>query len=215
MEQRLDIQIQSVNDEVAFNNRRYFDEIGLLVINMISSPGSGKTSILEVMAQRLGKKLHVITGDVQTNLDAERLEKAGAKAYQIQTGGSCHLTASMIQKALTVFDIEPNSLLVIENIGNLVCPSTYNLGEHIKVAVVSTAEGDEKPIKYPALFTRAQAVIVNKMDLLPYVSFDIERLASDCYKLNNQVRIFTTSCVTKEGFPAWMDFLYQVKKSLH
>ncbi|NUM34120.1 MAG: hydrogenase nickel incorporation protein HypB [Candidatus Brocadiae bacterium] len=214
MEQKLDIQIQSINDEVAYQNRQYFDQIGLLVLNMISSPGSGKTSILEVMAQTLGKKLHVITGDVQTDLDAERLVKAGAKAFQIQTGGSCHLTASMVQKALRVFDIEPNSLLVIENIGNLVCPSTYNLGEHIKIAVVSTAEGDEKPIKYPALFTRAQAVLVNKIDLLPYVAFNIDRLASDCYKLNNKVRIFKTSCVTKEGFGEWMDFLYQVKKSL-
>jgi hydrogenase nickel incorporation protein HypB len=214
MKQQLDIQIQALNDEVAAANRRFFEERRLLVLNMISSPGSGKTSILEVMARQLGEGLAVITGDIQTTLDADRITRAGAKAVQIETGGSCHLTAPMIRDALSDFDLRPGALLVIENIGNLVCPSTYNLGEHIKVAVLSVTEGDEKPIKYPALFTRAQAVLVNKIDLLPYTCFDIKRASEDCYKLNNQMRFFKLSCTTEEGFTDWFAFLRELREKI-
>jgi hydrogenase nickel incorporation protein HypB len=215
MKQKLDIQIQALNDEIAQQNRSFFEKHGLLVLNMISSPGSGKTSILEVMARFWGKELAVITGDIQTTLDADRIMKAGAQAVQIQTGGSCHLTAHMIRDVLPTLTIQPNSLLVIENIGNLVCPATYNLGEHLKIAVLSVAEGDEKPLKYPALFTRAQAVLVNKIDLLPYVRFDLKRMTEDCYKLNNYIRLFQLSCTAETGFNDWLTYIKEMREKIY
>ncbi len=204
---KLNINAQSENDKTAEKNRTFFKENNLFVLNIISSPGSGKTSILELMAEKLGKKLCVITGDIQTTIDADRISKAGSQAIQIQTGGSCHLTSFMIKKHLKDLDLSECRLLVIENIGNLVCPSTYDLGENIKVAVVSTTEGDEKPIKYPSLFTRAHTVIINKIDLLPYVNFNIGRVEKDCYKLNNSIKIFKLSCKTKQGFSDWLKYL--------
>ena len=204
---KLNINAQSENDITAEKNRAFFKENNLFVLNIISSPGSGKTSILELMAEKLGKKLCVITGDIQTTIDADRILKAGSQAIQIQTGGSCHLTSFMVNKHLTDLDLSECKFLVIENIGNLVCPSTYDLGENIKVAVVSTTEGDEKPIKYPSLFTRAHILIINKIDLLPYVNFDTKRVENDCYKLNNSTKVFKLSCKTKQGFSDWIKHL--------
>jgi hydrogenase nickel incorporation protein HypB len=188
------------NNEIAEKNRSLFKKRGLTVLNFISSPGAGKTSILERLGARYGASFGVVTGDVQTTFDADRLKKAGATALQIETGGTCHLTAAMVEASLKQMDLTKLKYLVIENIGNLICPSSYDLGESAKVAVLSTTEGDEKPAKYPALFTRAQAVIVNKVDLLPHVTFDIERAEGDCRKLNRDVRIFRVSCRTGEGF---------------
>jgi len=187
------------NNEIAERNRVLFKRHGLAVLNFISSPGSGKTSILERLGSRFGISLGVITGDIQTTLDADRLKAAGATALQIETGGTCHLTAAMVEGALGGMDLAKLKVLVIENIGNLVCPSSYDLGELAKVAVLSVTEGDEKPAKYPALFTRASAVILNKIDLLPHVDFNVERAEADCRKLNRDVRFFKVSCRTGEG----------------
>lgn len=204
---KLNISAQSENDKIAEKNREFFNKNNIFVLNIISSPGSGKTSLLELMAEKLQDKLCVITGDIQTTIDADRITKAGSYAVQIETGGSCHLTALMIEKELSSLDFSGCKILVIENIGNLVCPSTYDLGENIKIAVLSTTEGDEKPVKYPALFTRADAVIINKIDLLPHVNFNVERVKNDCFKLNNSVHVFNLSCKTKEGLTEWMEYI--------
>ena len=198
--------VHAANDLIARGNRAFFAEKKCTVLNMISSPGSGKTAILERMAREWGDMLAVITGDIQTTFDADRLTKAGASALQIETGGSCHLTAAMVQKALAAIDLEHKKVLVIENVGNLVCPSTFDLGEQCKVAVLSVAEGDEKPAKYPALFTRAAVVLINKIDLLPYVSFSVDRVKADCAKLNSAAKVFPLSAKTGEGFEAWMQW---------
>jgi hydrogenase nickel incorporation protein HypB len=203
---RMASSVHAANDAVARQNRDLFAGKRLTVLNMISSPGSGKTSILERMAKAWGRGLAVITGDIQTSLDADRLAAAGAAAVQIETGGACHLSALMVQRALAGIDLDKKRLLVIENVGNLVCPAAFDLGETMKIAVLSVAEGDEKVAKYPALFARAAAVIVSKTDLLPYVTFSADRVRNDCRRLNRGVRLFPLSCTTGEGFDAWMDY---------
>lgn len=195
------------NQRAAEQNRVFFQQQRLLVCNMISSPGSGKTSLLEQMGGRHGRRLAVINGDVQMSYDAERIEKSGAHSVQIETGGSCHLTAEMVQKALESITLAGVEFLIIENVGNLVCPSGFDLGEHLKIAMVSVTEGDEKPIKYPSLFSRAQAVIINKIDLLPFVDFNPQRVENDCYKLNASMRLFKISCKNGEGLGQWFSFL--------
>ena len=205
--------VSAANDAIARQNRFFFASRGLAVLNMISSPGAGKTSILERMAATYGTSLAVITGDIQTTFDAERLERAGAAAVQIETGGSCHLNASMVQKALAALSFNGKKLLFIENVGNLVCPVAFDLGEQQKIAVLSVTEGDEKPAKYPALFTRAHAVIVNKTDLLPYVKFSLARVREDCRILNSSVRIFPLSCTTGEGFDDWLEYCTGLEKA--
>jgi len=203
---RISSNVNAANDLVARQNRALFARKKLPSLNMISSPGSGKTSVLERMAARMGTTLAVITGDIQTAFDADRLTRAGATAVQIETGGACHLTAAMVQNALTSLDLDDKKLLVIENVGNLVCPAAFDLGEDKKIAVLSVAEGDEKPAKYPALFTRASVVLVNKIDLLPYVKFSIDRVQDDCRKLNRDIILFPLSCTTGEGFEEWMEY---------
>jgi hydrogenase nickel incorporation protein HypB len=198
--------VYAANDEVARQNRALFADRRLTVLNMISSPGSGKTSILERMAKAWGRGLAVITGDIQTALDADRLAVAGAAAVQIETGGLCHLSALMVKKALRGMDLDKKKLLVIENVGNLVCPAAFDLGETMKIAVLSVAEGDEKAAKYPALFVRAAAVVINKTDLLPHVTFSVDRVRNDCRALNRDVKLFPLSCVTGEGFEKWMEY---------
>jgi hydrogenase nickel incorporation protein HypB len=196
---RLAKSAHALNDAVAEHNRRIFKDAGITVVNMISSPGSGKTSLLEALARRMRRALLVITGDIQTQLDKERIEQAGARAIQIETRGSCHLSAAMINAVVKKLSFSGVELLVIENVGNLVCPSSYDLGEHEKIAVLSVAEGDEKPIKYPTLFIRAGAVVINKIDLLPYVNFDMDRAMTDIRKLKHNAEIFKTSCATGDG----------------
>jgi hydrogenase nickel incorporation protein HypB len=195
------------NDAVAARNRAWLAGRGVLGLNLISSPGAGKTALLEAMAGRWGRALGVITGDIQMTFDAERIAKAGAQAVQIETGGSCHLTAEMVAKELAARPWDGLRLMVIENVGNLVCPAGYDLGESLKVAMLSVAEGDEKPAKYPALFTCAQAVLINKVDLLPYVRFDLARAEADCRKLNPDAELFKASCTTGEGLEAWFSYL--------
>jgi hydrogenase nickel incorporation protein HypB len=202
----------ALNDAMAQQNRFLFKDAGLTVINMISSPGSGKTSLLEALGRHMGKKLMVITGDIQTELDKDRIEKAGANAIQIETRGSCHLTAHMINTVCKRLSFSGIDLLVIENVGNLVCPSSYDLGEDGKLAVLSTTEGDEKPVKYPSLFIRAACVVINKIDLLPYVRFDMERAITDIKKLRYDVHIVKTSCTTGEGLDDFFSYLEKLGK---
>ncbi len=206
---------QTLNNQVAAENRAFFKEKGLVTLNFLSSPGSGKTSLLEAMAKRYGPKMAVITGDIQMTFDADRIRAAGSQAVQIETHGTCHLTAAMVKSKLFELELKETRILVIENIGNLVCPSTYDLGEDLKVALLSVAEGDEKPMKYPALFLRAGAVVLTKADLLPYVDFRVDRVKEDCHKLNPHHRYFQTSCKTGEGLEEWFSFLQTLLSAPH
>ncbi len=201
--------VHSRNDEIARQNRRRFREAGLCVINLLSSPGSGKTSLLERTAERMkdSVRILVIDGDVETERDADRLRKAGLEAFQIQTHGACHLDASMISGQLQQVDLTRYDLLLIENIGNLVCPSSFDLGEEFRVVVASTTEGDDKPVKYPEAYHTADLCVLNKIDLLPYVEFDIREFEAGARRVNDQLQFFHTSCVSGEGIDAWCDWL--------
>lgn len=206
---KLDIRtsLQERNDRIASENRRLFGRHKLRVFNLIGSPGCGKTSLLEASARVLKNRLAVIEGDVMTTRDADRILAQGSQAVQIQTGGGCHLNAEMVRKSLSDIDFEPVDVLVIENVGNLVCPSTFDLGEAAKVAMISLPEGDEKPVKYPALFVRAELVVINKIDLKPVMDYNLERVRSDCRKLNSAVKVLEVSAKTNEGLDAWIQYL--------
>lgn len=197
------------NDALAGANREHFSRHGTFVINLVSSPGSGKTSILERTIRELrGRlKLAVIEGDVQTSLDAERVAKLDVPVVQIVTNGGCHLDAQLVHDALGRIDLGGVRLLIIENVGNLVCPSGYDLGEAMKVVVASTTEGDDKPLKYPAMFRNASVLLVNKIDLLPYVQCSLETLKGNALSINPALRIFETSCTTGAGIEAWCRWL--------
>ncbi len=203
------------NDELAARNRNVFRQNGTFVINMVSSPGSGKTSILERTIENLKDilRITVIEGDVQTDLDARRVEKLGVPVVQIITNGGCHLDASLIQNALANVDLKGINLLVIENVGNLVCPANYDLGENIKIVVASTTEGDDKPLKYPAMFRNASVLIINKTDLIPYVNCSLEELKNNALRINPSLKVFGTSCTTKEGIAEWCTWLKEQVKS--
>lgn len=197
------------NDEVARRNRALFFSHGTFAINLVSSPGSGKTTILERTLQQLKGELKVavIEGDIQTDLDARRIASLGAPVVQIVTNGSCHLEAKLVEDALSNLDLAQVQLLIIENVGNLVCPANYDLGEAVKVVVVSTTEGDDKPLKYPAMFRNATVLMINKIDLLPYVDCNLEQLRKNALSINPGLTIFETSCVTKEGLEGWCAWL--------
>jgi hydrogenase nickel incorporation protein HypB len=198
---------QSENDRVAAGNRRAFEEKGVFVMNMIGSPGCGKTSILQHTAEEFGGRLAAIVGDVKTALDAERIMQHDVAAVPIETGGSCHLNARMIERSLAKLDLDALDFLFIENVGNLVCPSMFDLGEHLKIGVLSVPEGDEKVRKYPALFLRTDVVFINKIDLLPYCAYDVERVKEDLGHARADVRIFETSATKGTGFEGWFKFL--------
>ncbi len=197
------------NDEVADQNREMFLRHGIFVINIVSSPGSGKTSLLESTLACLKNKLSVavIEGDVQTDLDAQRVSALGVQAVQIVTKGGCHLEASLVREALASVDLSGLQLLIIENVGNLVCPANYDLGEALKVVVASVTEGDDKPLKYPAMFRNASVMIINKVDLLPYVNCKIDVLKRNALSVNPLLKVFETSCVTNAGIAEWCDWL--------
>jgi len=211
----LDKIIIDKDQKIALKNRAAIDEAGVLALNLIGSPGCGKTTLLERTIAALhdppgGRpplRVGVIEGDVQCTFDRDRIIAAGAAATQIETGGACRLDAAMIERALPSIPLDQIDILVIENVGNLVCPSGPVLGEHVKVAMVSTPEGDEKPAKYPALFVRSDVVLITKTDLLPHLDFNLERTVSDCRKLNSKVRAFALSAKTGEGMNAWIDHL--------
>jgi hydrogenase nickel incorporation protein HypB len=197
------------NDAVAAGNRAAFAAHRLFAFNIVSSPGAGKTSLIERTIETLKDRLRigVVEGDVQTDLDARRVARYGVPAVQIITNGGCHLEARLVQDAIARLDLGALDLLVIENVGNLVCPANYDLGEAVKVVVLSTTEGDDKPLKYPAMFRNAAVLIVNKTDLLPYVPCDLSTLERNARVINPALIIFEASCSTLAGIPAWCDWL--------
>ncbi|MCF8033266.1 MAG: hydrogenase nickel incorporation protein HypB [Desulfarculaceae bacterium] len=201
--------ILEANDKLAGQHRERFAASGVKVLNLISSPGAGKTSVLEQTLKRLQGRLNcaVIEGDIQTDEDARRVAACGVPAVQIQTQGACHLDGVMINEALAALDLASLDLLIIENVGNLVCPVDFDLGEDMKVAVLSVTEGDDKPSKYPALFQQAGVLLVNKVDLLPYIDCDMERIHRTCHQLNPEQKVFDLSCRTGEGLDPWVDWL--------
>jgi hydrogenase nickel incorporation protein HypB len=199
------------NDEVARLNRDAFADHGIFALNMVSSPGAGKTSILERTLEALREKLRiaVIEGDVQTDLDARRVAKYNVPAVQIVTRGGCHLEANLVKEALGSLNLNDIDLLIIENVGNLVCPSNYDLGEAMKVVVASTTEGDDKPLKYPAMFRNASVLIINKIDLLPYLPCNIATLRDNALRINPSLTVFELSCVSGKGLDAWCEWLIE------
>lgn len=204
------------NDEIAADNRNIFSKHKIYTINILSSPGSGKTTLLERTIAHLNGEipLAVVEGDVQTDRDAQRISKFDVPVVQIVTNGGCHLEAKLVQDALPNFDLVKLDLLIIENVGNLVCPSNYDLGEHKKIVIASTTEGDDKPIKYPNMFRVSDVCIINKIDLLPYVDFSIDQFKTYSTQINPSLQFFETSAKTGEGIPDWVSWLKnQIKNS--
>ena len=202
------------NEKHAFENILFLTERKKLCLNIISSPGSGKTTILvRTISDLKGKiKIGVIEGDIQTDLDAERIRATEAPAIQINTEGACHLSAPQISRALKQLPVEDLDLILIENVGNLVCPSAFELGEAGKIVVLSVAEGDDKPVKYPAIFAKSKALLINKIDLLAggHVDFDLEKVKTDARKLNKDINIFPISAKTGEGMDEWYKWLQKL-----
>jgi hydrogenase nickel incorporation protein HypB len=205
----LNLDILSENNRLAELNRDYLEGKQVVCFNMVSSPGSGKTTILERTIRKLmpSHKIFVIEGDQQTSRDADRIEKAGAPAIQINTGSGCHLDAKMIYQALKKIELENDSILFIENVGNLVCPALFDLGEKKRVVVISVTEGDDKPLKYPYMFQSSNLCIINKTDLLPYVDFNVESTVESARKLNPELEFIQFSAKTGEGMQDWYDWL--------
>ncbi|MBD3419690.1 MAG: hydrogenase nickel incorporation protein HypB [Chitinivibrionales bacterium] len=204
------------NNAFAQQNRDFFASKGLLVLNIISSPGSGKTTLLQRMAEKYGGKMAVVVGDLQTRRDADRIVEAGSKAYQIETGGACHLDAHSVGHAIEHLDLEGVEILVIENVGNLVCPAAYDLGEQLKVAILSTPEGDDKVLKYPSIFSRISVLLINKVDLLEFLDFDPQKAVDECSSLNEHFEVCNVSAKTGAGladFFAMLDAKVAARKS--
>jgi hydrogenase nickel incorporation protein HypB len=201
--------ILEANERIAAENRKLFDSTGTLVLNIMSAPGAGKTTLLGKTIERLkgDLKVGVIEGDIQGTYDAEQIGGLGVPVVQINTGGACHLDASMISEALESMDLKDIDLLIIENVGNLVCPAEFNVGEHMKVMLLSLSEGHDKPLKYPLMFQESKALVVNKLDLAPYVDADPEKIKRDALSLNPGLRIFDVSCKTGEGLETWTEWL--------
>ena len=201
--------ILSKNNLLAERNRGYFEAKNILALNLVSSPGSGKTSLLEKTIHALGKEIpfFVIEGDQQTMNDADRIDKAGAPVVQVNTGNGCHLDSDMINRAVKELNVASESVLVIENVGNLVCPSLFDLGEAHRVVIISTTEGDDKPIKNPTMFRSSDICIINKTDLLPYVDFDVKRCKDYALKVNHRLKFFELSVKTGEGMDKWYEWL--------
>lgn len=203
----------AANTKQAEENRHHFDSMGAFVINLISSPGSGKTTLLEQTIEELGEEMRigVIEGDIETERDAARIRAKGVPAVQITTGGACHLDARLVHKGLHDLQHESDTgkfdLIFIENVGNLVCPATFDLGEHKRIVLVSVPEGSDKPAKYPKSFTSSQMFIISKTDLLPYFDFSMDEARREAMKLNPEMRIFELSATTGSGLDDWLSFL--------
>lgn len=205
----LERKVLNENDRMAAALRARFAQRGILALNFISSPGSGKTALLERTLEGFaaGARVAVLTGDIQTDNDAQRLARYGFPVRQITTGGACHLDARMIERGLDGWDLNGLDLLLIENVGNLVCPTSYDLGERAKIVVLSVTEGEDKPLKYPGIFSKAELMILNKVDLLPYVPFRVE-LARECAnRVHPGIEIIETSCTTGSGLDTWQAWL--------
>ncbi len=199
------------NQRLAAGLRQRFREHNVLCLNLISSPGSGKTSLLERTLASFPRetRVAVLTGDIQTENDARRLARFGFPARQITTGGTCHLDARMIDKHLADWNLAELDLLLIENVGNLVCPSSYDLGEHAKIVLLSVTEGEDKPLKYPSIFAKSELMVLNKIDLLPHVRFDVAEVHANAQRVHPGIEIIELSCTTGQGFDGWMHWLEQ------
>jgi hydrogenase nickel incorporation protein HypB len=206
---QVEMDILSKNNGYAAENRNFFSEKGILTLNLVSSPGSGKTSILEtsLIALKDEMSLKVIEGDQQTTQDADRINKTGVQALQINTGKGCHLDAHMIGHTFDTLNIEEDSLLFIENVGNLVCPAAFDLGEYCKVAILSVTEGEDKPLKYPDMFAASDLMLLNKIDLLPHLNFDVEKCINYARQVNPKIQILQISATTGEGMDKWYSWL--------
>jgi hydrogenase nickel incorporation protein HypB len=212
---RIDVRekVMAKNDELAAGVRRRLAESGVPSLNLVSSPGSGKTSLLERTLDALGSTLRiaVVTGDVQTQNDADRLAARTDRLVQaVVTGGACHMDARQISSALEEIDLDDTDLLFVENVGNLVCPASWDLGEDAKVVIFSVTEGEDKPLKYPRMFERSAYCVINKIDLLPYLPFDMERALACAREVNPSLRFFRTSALTGEGVDEWCRFLLEL-----
>jgi hydrogenase nickel incorporation protein HypB len=197
------------NNLLAQRNRGYFEAKNIDVYNLVSSPGSGKTSLLERTIKELGKekKFYIVEGDQQTLNDADRIKKAGAPVVQINTGQGCHLDADMVNRAIKELELTDDSILMIENVGNLVCPAMFDLGESKRVVIISVTEGEDKPQKYPYMFQTSDLCIINKIDLLPYVDFDLEKTKKYALEVNHHLSFIELSAKTGEGMDLWYDWL--------
>lgn len=206
--------ILNANDQLAAENRARLDDAGVFSLNFMASPGAGKTSLIEQTVQHLSSQLHlaVIDGDIATSLDADRAAAAGAVALQINTGGDCHLDAVMLRSALAQLDLTQVDLLIVENVGNLVCPVNFQLGTHKSVLIASIPEGDDKPYKYPGMYQGVDALVINKIDLLPYVPFKMDFFRRGVEVLNPGVITFPLSCHTGEGLGPWLKWITQQVK---
>ncbi|WP_216368115.1 hydrogenase nickel incorporation protein HypB [Aeromonas sp. 1805] len=205
----IEMDVLAKNNALAAHNREHFDEEAQLVLNLVSSPGSGKTTLLcETLCQLANKRpCAVIEGDQQTSADADRIRATGVPAVQINTGKGCHLDAKMVHDACHQLPANEGGILFIENVGNLVCPASFDLGEKYKVAILSVTEGEEKPLKYPDMFAAAQLMVINKIDLLPYVSFDVARCIENAKRVNPYIQVIQVSATTGEGMDAWLNWL--------
>ena len=205
----LEQKVLAKNDELAEANRKWLAERNVVALNVTSSPGAGKTTLLERTIRELGtsRRVSVIEGDQETLLDAERIRATGCRVVQVNTGAGCHLDAAMTHRALETLQPEPGSLLFIENVGNLVCPALFDLGEQTKVVVISVTEGADKPLKYPHMFAAAGLVVINKTDLLPYVEFDLDVCAGHARSVNPNVEVLALSATTGDGTSAWYDWI--------
>jgi hydrogenase nickel incorporation protein HypB len=201
--------ILEANDRIAEENRKRFDDAGVYVVNLMGAPGAGKTSLLERTIRELKPhlKLGVIEGDIVGSDDAERIGALDVPVVQINTGGACHLDANMISEVLDEVPLKELDMLIIENVGNLVCPAEFKVGENMKMMVLSIAEGHDKPLKYPLMFQESSALVLNKIDLLPYMNTDINKVRNDSLALNPKLKIFEVSCATGAGIDAWAQWL--------
>ncbi len=205
----LEKKVLSENDSIAAKLRAAYAAHGIYCVNLISSPGSGKTSLLERTLEGFpaGTRAAVLTGDIQTDNDARRLARFGYPVQQITTAGACHLDARMVERSLEAWDLSTLDLLLVENVGNLVCPTSYDLGEHAKIVLLSVTEGEDKPLKYPGIFRKAELMVLNKIDLLPYVPFDAELCKQNARKIHPGIEIVETSCTTEAGLDEWRAWL--------
>jgi len=201
--------ILDANNRIARDNRALFDEKNVFVINLMSSPGAGKTSLVERTIEGLRDqyRIAVIEGDIQDSFDAERIAKLDIPVTQINTGGACHIDGNMVRETLPDFDLDAIDLLITENVGNLVCPAEFSVGENIKVMILSTPEGDDKPRKYPLMFQESAALIINKMDLMEYVSFNLDKAVKEALIINPHLSILKVSCKTQAGLEQWIQWL--------
>ncbi|MBR5914647.1 MAG: hydrogenase nickel incorporation protein HypB [Selenomonadaceae bacterium] len=215
MEVKVMKNILGENEKIAEDNRKFFRDKKIFVLNLMGSPGSGKTTLLEKTLSKLTQKIKVavIEGDLFTARDAERIEREGVPVVQINTSGGCHLDAPMVRRAAESLNLDAIDLLIVENVGNLVCPAEFDIGENMKAVVLSITEGDDKPLKYPLIFKESAACVLNKIDLLPFTNFNLEQARADLEIIHPMIEIFETSCTKEIGIYNWCEFLIDKMKN--